>query len=379
MRQWFRGQLEGHYEGLPSVHPGPSKDMRGRPHQLRIYRAHVRGLELIEPPDPARADPEQKTLYQARVEHARLETQHTRGLCLEGPIFELSLDAPRLTHPARFEGRLFGRVEGTAVGCFEVPQEPQAQELVARAAPAVPSESPESTAAATPLTRSSEAPESEPSAQPEPGESSVRLVPLELPAPSQAEVSPAATNPDAPHVVPEVKPPPRPKAPPSNLPLLALVGALALTLLVTAGAGPALLWLSFLLPSLLVRRFLRGVLPDATAFRAIGALLIGAQVCWVGWTLLGWSTAPCKELHVLPLAALVGGVFLAGVLPYLLPMAINAFGFALVLGMWSVGPGQVCGADGNQEPTRQVTPSVKHPGEPRTNEDGSWPREPVRE
>src|SRR3954453_8306877 len=106
MRQWFRGQLEAHYEGIASSHAAPAKDMRGKPHQIHIYRAQVRQLELIDAPDFTNTQTA-NVLFQARVEHARLENQHKRGICLEGPIFELSLHAPKLTHPARHEGRLF--------------------------------------------------------------------------------------------------------------------------------------------------------------------------------------------------------------------------------------------------------------------------------
>src|SRR5512134_1341861 len=98
MRQWFRGELEAHYEGVPSTHPSPAKDMRGQPHQIRIYRAHVRKLELIDAPSEPRPHTSSlgsgattptstHVLFQARVEHARLEHQNPRGICLEGPIF----------------------------------------------------------------------------------------------------------------------------------------------------------------------------------------------------------------------------------------------------------------------------------------------------
>ena len=337
--------------------------MRGQPHQIRIYRAHVRGLELIDAPAEPRAHGSH-VLFQARVEHARLENRNPRGICLEGPIFELLLEAPRLTHPARYQGRVFGRVEGAAIGCFELPEEPEAKELVAQAAA---------------QQASQQAPVEAPPAEATPA---VRVVPLDpmpdapTPTPASTESTPHST--DAVHVPPEAIGPIK-RPPPSSLPLFALVAALALTLLVTAGAGTAGLWLAFLLPSLLVRRFLRGVLPDATAFRAIGAILIGAQVCCVSLILLGWSTAPCKELNFLPLIALVAGVFFASVLPYLLPIAINTVGFALVLGLWSAGPGEACATRAARPEPSQVAPSVKHPGEPRTNDDGSWPKRPAKD
>jgi hypothetical protein len=92
------------------------------------------------------------------------------------------------------------------------------------------------------------------------------------------------------------------------------------------------------------------------------------------WVLVHLRTAGCGELAVVPLIGLVSCVFLAGVLPFAAPLGLNAAGFALILFAWSVHDARAC-----ERPAAQAVEgrsSVKGPGIPRTNPDGSWPRRP---
>jgi hypothetical protein len=71
-----------------------------------------------------------------------------------------------------------------------------------------------------------------------------------------------------------------------------------------------------------------------------------------------------------PLVVLVGSVFLSGIVPYRLPLAITALTFAGVLYVWGHAPERHCPAD----VTGESLPTIKDPGVPRTNDDGTWPR-----
>jgi hypothetical protein len=70
----------------------------------------------------------------------------------------------------------------------------------------------------------------------------------------------------------------------------------------------------------------------------------------------------------------VGVLFPAGLLPSNIPFGATAAGLALLLASWCHGAGEQCREARDTAPN--VSPSVEHPGVPRTNEDGSWPRRP---
>jgi len=158
---------------------------------------------------------------------------------------------------------------------------------------------------------------------------------------------------------------------PSALPLVALSSAVALGLWASCGAEPALLWVVFLLPTLLCRKLFHGVLGDSQGIRGFGAFLVAVQLACVAVLLESWWSADCKQMMILPLIGLVAVIFPSGLLPSATPLLFNAAGLALVLAVWCGGPSSKCG----EAPPRQ-SPSVQHPGVPRTNADGSWPRRP---
>lgn len=344
VKQYFRGRFQGHYLGAQTQ--GADGSCR---YQVQIYQGSVHELtfhQAAAEPDPLAASP--GSLHQAELRRARLVALPGRGDSYDADLFDLELREPRFGHPARHAGRIYGSVSGTASGWFQLPPPPAPPESV----------EPTTKAAAPQLSRSKgKTVES----SPEKAQTSLDAAPVEEPTDDKEDPAP-----------PELRETPRTLP---TIPLAALMVALSLALLVTCDAATVGLWLLFVGPTLVLRRFLRGVLEDSSAMRGIAAFLVLAQLAFTFWVLAEWTTSPCKELHVVPVLGLIALVFLSGILPFTAPFSLNAFCFALVL--WSFGsePGVQCG---NKPVAAEVTrpPSVKDPGVPRTGPDGRWPRDP---
>lgn len=352
MKQHFRGRFHGHYVGTP-----PDRGEGKAAFQVQIYQGTVEDLTFQDPPlDTVSPTAVRPALRQAELSRARLVTVPGRGHSYDAHLFDLELSEPRFAHPARHAGRIYGSITGTVTGWFNLPPEPPPPEAV----------EPTTRVAAPKLARGKG------KTAPVAGDVSALkdgLSPEGKSAEDQSDEEDAASE----ELVAETSEGGR-KFP--AIPLVVWVIALSIALLMTCGAATLGLWLLFLVPTLVLRRFLRGVLEDSTPMRAIASALVLAQLGWTSWLLVEWSTSPCKELHIIPVLGLIAGVFLSGILPFSAPFTLNAVSFALVL--WSFGsePSAQC----NDKPApveTQRAPSVKDPGVPRTGPDGRWPRTPT--
>lgn len=357
--QWFRGSFEATYVGTPMTQPFLSRHGAGEHFQLRVYRAAVHRVALVAPPEAEHlsgaaleSESSPNTFFQARIDDARVSGVRGRGGVLYGPIFDVRVSDAKFSHLTYQNGRAYGKLVGTAVGWVELPEEPLVEldietgpephegrppALAARGARKEPAQVAAGTAATADLAGSFD-PELD--------------VPDGLTMPARDVGSQAHTR-------------------KSTLPLFPLSIVVAIALAIGCGAQPALLWGLFMLPTLLCRKLFHDVLDDSPALRAFGGLLVLVQLCAIAVLLRSWWTSDCKELEVLPMIGLVAVIFPAGLLPSALPLVCNAAGLTLVLGMWCSGPSGAC-----REESKAQRPSVQHPGVPRTNEDGSWPRRP---
>lgn len=363
--QWFRGTFEGSYVGTPSGQPFLSPHAAGSHFQVRIYRAAVRDLTLTDPPAGPEPEPSAQLLRQPRVDDARVYGAGGQGRNYHGPIFDLRISELTFSHLAYKDGLSYGKIEGVAEAWLELPPEPQIELPVET----YPDGEPEPNRTLAP-TEGRRAPEGR----------------LEVPArPTVASAAPAdaarvsggfdpeldALPADAPEMAPLVPRASSDSGRPTAMPLVALATAVALGLWASCGVEPALLWVVFMLPTLLCRKLFHGVLADSLGIRGFGVFLVLVQLACVAVLLESWWAVDCKQMLTLPLIGLVAVIFPAGLLPSVGPLLCNAAGLALVLGMWCGGPSHRCGETPERKP-----PSVQHPGVPRTNEDGSWPRRP---
>jgi hypothetical protein len=132
-----------------------------------------------------------------------------------------------------------------------------------------------------------------------------------------------------------------------------------------------------LLPTLLLRRILRGAVDESTGTRAFGAISMFGQLACLGFLGVAWWASGCKDLAPLPVGGLVLGVFVTAVLPANLPLLVNGAVLGIVLGGWCSAFGKRC-EEPKPPPASESRPSAHDPGVPRTNADGSWPRHPPR-
>ncbi len=124
--------------------------------------------------------------------------------------------------------------------------------------------------------------------------------------------------------------------------VLILVLLVAAGLLLTCGAGRALIWLFFLLPTLVVRRILRGIVPDSTLISGFSALLGLAQVWVTGMVFMSWWGGHCRDVHALPLIGTLVGLAIACVLPSDVPLLVNTSSLAAMLFGWCSARGVEC-------------------------------------
>jgi hypothetical protein len=368
MTQWFRGQLEGHYVGTGQSGPAVSQHGSADRYKLRIYRALVRDIETLdskgEPPHVAESDLEEgessepcasegpvvapveipdECFYQAKIEDTRLIGIRPRT-CFEGTIYDVAVSKLRVTHSTKKGEKTYGRVVGEVYGRFLLPPEadPEAAAQVVE----------ELTAKTTPH---------------EPGsEEAIAALGAEAAAEDDDEELEALHAPAAPMEGQAAAQVP--------VPLLAIVMGLLLWL--GAGILPALVWIGLFIPILVVRFILGDQFRITSGQRIFGALLVAAQFACLAVILLDWWTASCIALN--PVAAAGVGVTLlvASVLPSSFPVLCTGVGFAGVL---FLGSGSVAATCESLQPKPEVEqtierPTVNHPGVPRTNDDGSWPR-----
>jgi hypothetical protein len=362
--QWFRGELEASYVGTPHAQPFYGTRASATHYMLHVYRAALKNLERIEPPVADATLPSQTQVFrQARVDDALIAGVRGPGTRYHGPVFELCVSDATFSHPVQKDGRAYGRLTGRAVLCCELPPEPER--------PAV----------ETTLVTSA-APEDVPM----PLRAELHQVPdPDAEGSSQSAAAPA--NPQRDHraeareqnlgglELAEAPARAATRRTDSAAPLFALTAAVALGLWAGCGAQPALLWCLFLAPTLLARKLFHGILNDSPYIRGFGAVLAIGQLLCVSTLVSEWWSVPCKELHLLPLIGIVVVIFPAGLLPSVVPLVFNAAGLALVLSVWCGGAGSAC-VKARPQPASFAPASVEHPGVPRTNEDGTWPRRP---
>jgi hypothetical protein len=362
--QWFRGELEASYVGTQNAQPYFGTRPSATHFKLTVYRAALKNLERIEPPaeDAAHPEPAAACFQQARVDDALIAGVRGPGSSYQGPVFALRVSEPRFSHAVQKDGRAYGRLTGRAVLYCDLPPEPER--------PAI----------ETALVTRSEASGEEPLSLR--AELRTDAAPSEPSAtgsePRKQDLDVAKSKVDGPDRTLDAHQAPLralPRRTDSAAPLFALAAAVALGLWAGCGAQPALLWWLFLAPTLVARKLFHQVLNDSPYIRGFGALLAIGQLLCVSMLVSEWWSVPCKELHVLPLIGIVVVIFPAGILPSVLPLLFNAGGLALVLAVWCGGDSGAC-AKVRVKPGAFAPASVEHPGVPRTNEDGTWPRRP---
>jgi hypothetical protein len=380
--QRFTGEIEGFYSGTPDGAGFGSLTAKARHYQLQIYRAVVRRVQLLAPepeltseqaeaappapdaPPPAPEPPEPPlelppgTLRQDTIEDARLSPLRVRAGWFEGPIHDVTVSEFRSTHSARSGGRLYGRFVGRVQASFELPEKPLPERAQALLDEFTAPEAPEAT--------------EQPAQQPAARDDAAGADP-----PTREGVAVAEPGVEASHeagAASVVK-----ESAHSQVPLWLLVAVGAVCIFGLCTPSRAVIWLVFLLPTLLLRRILRGALADGPGVRAVSGVLVVGQLGCLGVLGGGWWANGCKEMALFSVLWLVFGVFATSILPSNLPLLVNGAALGLALGAWCSTFGERCKEELPASQPAAGRPSVNDPGVPRTNSDGSWPRRPPRD
>ncbi len=385
MSQWFRGSLQGHYVGVPNGSPGVSQYGSASRYKLRIYRALVREIEVLdgEPEETPEEVPED-CFYQAQIADTRLLGIRPRS-CFEGSVYDVSVSDLRITHSTKEGGKTYGRLEGVVYGRFELPPLPEV--------PVVPepTEGDGDDEAETAETRDKPARNAEGNSSTGDKESTtaapevVKESPLALVSESPLETAAvrdaAPTAPEESDIEP-LHPPStdavRNEREPSPIPIPLLVVVMAIVLGLVGGAEPALLWLGAFVPVMAVRLILTGLFKVTATQRVFGALLILIQVVCLSFMALDWWQDGCFDINVYAVSGIGITALIASVMPSALPLVCAGGSLGLVLFLWYGDLGVRCDAPKEAPAVEERAPSVLHPGKPRTNPDGSWPRRPSR-
>lgn len=386
MTQWFRGTIEGYYLGTPERAGSLGGAAYGRGYRLVVYRVAIRDVELLEwppptepavqpeteaepkpegllpttsdnsaPPETEQDEPVAKHLalppwlpapgtafFQPTITDARLFPVRHVGGWYEGPVHQVFIEDFRSTHSKSHGTRVYGRFVGRVQAYFALPPPPlpDTAERLLQAFQDLPDDLP------PPQTQPRSPVEPQRGAT-EPTEASI---PADEAAPPQTGVTPRRGPAVLPQNVSEVvrESPPVANAKTANtssapavrsagerrVPFLILVILVGVALLLTCGAGRALLWILFLLPTLLVRRILRDLLPESTLVRGASALLASGQLWLTGMVFVRWWETGCRDVHPLPLLGTLVALFISTGLPSDIPFLINTSSLAALLLGW---------------------------------------------
>ncbi len=389
MKQWFRGRFDGHYVGRPFAHPRSAVD--GTRHfRMHVYRGIVSELQTLDADSPllhqrladgSLGEAPAGTLRASNAEDRGTPSPHftqsriaevtvlgLRGAAsrYEGPIHDVSLQSIRISDPVSHHGRSYGRIEGEAIAYCELPEpKPRASDPALTGRLVLPEEEAARVEPARLVVAGalSDDPNSDGVGRSAPegrkGSSLGADDPEVDEASNELAARPAKLQPPAP--------------PTSGTTLYVLATAAALGLGLACGVEAALLWVAFVLPTLLARSLFGGVLRDSVGVRAFGLSLMCVSIGAVSSLVSSWWWSSCRELSVVPLLVIVAVLFPSGLLPSVAPLTVNAAGLGLVLGLWASAPASACGT---KERPASAAPSVQDPGVPRTNADGSWPKRP---
>lgn len=302
--------------------------------------------------------------FQPTITDARLfPLRHTAGW-YEGPVHQVFIEGFKATHTKQHGKRVYGRFVGTVQAYFAMPDAPRpiAAERIIQAFQEVPEdENPPplksdtqraSLQGADLLAANLKELESS-------GGGTASSVLKPLPSGTRQNSESTAHPPSGETKTPannsaEVRPTPGTER--RGVPFLILVLLVAAGLLLSCGAGRALIWLMFLLPTLLVRRILRGTLAESTPVAGFSALLSLGQVWLTGMVFVGWWESPCRDMHALPLVGTLAGLAIACILPSDIPLLVNMSSLAGMLFGWCSARGEECDPVGRS--VFSITPMV---------------------
>ncbi len=367
VKQWFRGEIEASYYGIQSRVPAMSSDSVGRRYRLHIYRAAVLRADLLVDDvvvgDAGTAGTQTPdTFFQASIETAQLWGVRGPGTRYEGPIHDVTITKMETHFHVVKDGKSYGTLRGNARGWFYLPPATVPEPLLP-----VHVDHAERIAKPGVLIRES------------PPESAVKETVAADQAPivdRKREVDRTARERDAPDAsVDDADAAParrRASSQKTDPPYFSLCAAVGLLLWFACSAEQTWIWCLFMLPTLGMRRLVLDVVPDERGVQAFAAVMVLGAILSAGTIFASFRSESCWTLEAVPLSILVGSVFLSGIVPYRLPLAITALTFAGVLYGWGHAPERHCPSESPSE----SLPTIKDPGVPRTNDDGTWPRRP---
>lgn len=359
VKQWFSGEIEASYYGVPNRVPASSSDSIGRRYRLHIYRAAVPQAEPIDAGD-LETTQSQQPFFQASIELAQLWGVRGPGTRYEGPIHDVSITRPQSRFHIVKDGKSYGTMRGYARGWMYLPTSAAPEPVLPTDFDHTHSDKPmgvlireaQPDNAAKNIARDDHVPAAD--RKSEANETVVERNVIEVSVDDantilpQRETSSHKTEP----------------------PYFSLCAAVGLLLWFACGVEQTLIWFLFMLPTLGMRRLVLEVLPDERGVQAFAAVMVLGAVLSSGTIFASFNAQHCWALGTVPLVVLVGSVFLSGIVPYRLPLAITALTFAGVLYVWGHSPEQHCAP----EVPGESLPTIKDPGVPRTNDDGTWPR-----
>lgn len=347
-RQWFHGQLEGQYVGHPQPASDQAMSISGEHYRIEITRSVINAIDLVaktcDPPtvtpddesdesatsldDSPTAAPSLEVDYhheaQGSVFHQHVIPQAFfleamgPGKTVRGAAYDVLLSDLNFSHPAKKDGKSYGRICGRVSGWFRPLPEPEP--AVEVAPPERPGEVWRTEVLDAPASHAPQHASPAPAAPVGSAGSSLSSPPASIEA-LDAESDLEGVTEIRLHAT-------------ADWPFFTIGTLLAVALFLVSGGAAAALWYAFFLPALGLRRWLYEVVPDGWFVRAFALGLMTAQLLTAALLIASWQDSGCKSLGPFSLIFLGGSLFISCLLPRVPSFAVAAACLAAVLGQY---------------------------------------------
>lgn len=333
---WFKGSIEGDYVGKPSTHRLRSDHHDAQSYAIQIYRADV---SITETFDTAQTnETTQNSFKQNKIKDALIVDPQNQT-SFEGPIHDLHVYDVDVLWSTIHDNKVYGRIKANVQGHYVKPKTKNANPKK------------------FPFVKQAD--------QAGPEDRIKQIKGLDVETPGQQE--------QRSHSFASKRSKKREQRDRLSLPVFAIL--VAVGLFIASGWWASLLWLGFCTPIMMIRLLLADQFQPHPGHQTFGAALLLVQCGLLGFLAFLYWQQGCLPFHLGITIGVGLTVLVSSFLPNPQTLIFTSSGFAFLLYLFFTPHAFLCQPPSKQKSIHDV-PTVKHPGIPRTNADGSWPRRP---